>query len=1531
VPTIFRATIGDLNADGRLDIVAAAVGTSNNVGIFLQSSPQTLTITSANTMIVDGTLTVTTTTTAVGGGGSLNYNIINGSGSAIVDSNGLITAISAGDVTLTVNISGDTDYQGTSTDQLITISKGTPTLIFNSSNALAMGDSLTASVSSTATYARGGAITFSISAGSGSATVDETTGYLTATGAGTVILMAMSAGDNDYHSVIQSQTITITKETPTLTITSSNSMLVDDAFTATVTTTATVSSGGALTFSITAGSGSATVNSNTGFINAIGAGTVTLNVSSAGDTNYYSNSTSQEITIGMTTPTFTIASTNTLSVDESITVSTTAGHDIGTLSYSIFNGTGSAFVDTNGILTAISAGDLTLTVTSAGNSDYNGTSVDQLIIVTKGTPALSIISANTVALGANLQAVTTTTATYGRGGAVTFSITAGSGSATVDTNTGLITTISAGSVTLTAMSAGDADYNPATANQLITIQKATPTLTITSSNTLPVDDILTATVTTTATVSSGGAITFSITAGSGSATVNTNTGLITGISIGTVTLTASSAGDVNYYSATTSQLITIGQATPTLTITSANSISVGDSMTATVNTTATGGRGGAITFSITNGTGSASVNSTTGFITANSIGTVTLTVGSAGDANYHPASASQLITIASNIPTTISSFSPASGPISTTVTINGTNFASTPSNNVVFFGAVQATVLTASPSVLTVKVPYGANYQHISVTRLSTNSTAYSAKPFIVTFSSNGTPNFANDGTLTVSGALLTYHMALGDLNGDGKPDLVVVDNNSGTSSATVGLDSPGNNNVYVFLNTSSPSGVISYVLNSTLTLPFNYGPAYEPGYIAALSIPGIRDYVSDGSNNVAGVAIKDMDGDGKPDVAITFKNERIDGIAVANGGSSCGNIIVTLNTYTTYSLAAFRNATANGSSSLTFNSPSLATFEGLANNSTNAPGQSVSTLSFAGGGFCDYFNVNSAATGDGNHRYIRNWYSSTIPASSQIHLPYGRNITLADFDGDGKPDVAIAKELTNTVSIYRNTSTSGTVSFATSQIFTVGSTSSYDLAAGDLDRDGKPDLIITNNGSANVTILKNNSTPGTLSFATAATLSVGTNPQALALGDFDGDGNLDLAVANNGANSVSLFRNTNATTGTISFPGTASLTLASGTNPFGLTLGDVDGDGKVDLAVENTGSSTVQVFKNITLGSSLSFTAGASYATGSSPQGVVMGDMNGDGKPDLAVTNAATGVSFLRNLITGPVAVITSFSPTSGPISTTVTISGTNFNATASRNAVFFGATQATVTGATSTSLTVIVPYGANYQYISVTNLDENTTAYSAKPFVVTYPTAVGGINDFASKIDLAVGSSPNESLVKDFNGDGKPDIIVANTSSNNCTVFFNTSTVGALSFTSSTLAVGSDVLGIAADDLDGDGRPDLILSTNSSTNVFVYRNTSTTSSIGFTYIGSPLIAGSTNEWTVLVGDVDLDGRPDIGVTNNAGANTISIFKNTSISGTISFASKVDFSTGTNPFGGVMGDFDGDGKVDLAITNQGKYCICVA
>lgn len=176
-------------------------------------------------------------------------------------------------------------------------------------------------------------------------------------------------------------------------------------------------------------------------------------------------------------------------------------------------------------------------------------------LVNKQTPKLTINVSTTMSEGSTAIALVTSSAGKA-GGAITYVIQAGSGSATVNPTSGLITAVSVGTVTLTANSAGDAAYNSATASQLITIGpktgKASQTVSIDPLGTMIEGNVLTAVVKGAKTT-----VTYTIIAGSGSATVDPATGEVTAINAGDVTLIATAAADATYDEATDSQPITI--------------------------------------------------------------------------------------------------------------------------------------------------------------------------------------------------------------------------------------------------------------------------------------------------------------------------------------------------------------------------------------------------------------------------------------------------------------------------------------------------------------------------------------------------------------------------------------------------------------------------------------------------------------------------------------------------------------------------------------------------------------------------------------------------------------------------------------------------------------------------------------------------------------------------------------------------------------------------------------------------------------
>src|SRR5207237_5072267 len=166
---------------------------------------------------------------------------------------------------------------------------------------------------------------------------------------------------------------------------------------------------------------------------------------------------------------------------------------------------------------------------------------------------------------------------------------------------------------------------------------------------------------------------------------------------------------------------------------------------------------------------------------------------------------------------------------------------------------------------------------------------------------------------------------------------------------------------------------------------------------------------------------------------------------------------------------------------------------------------------------------------------------------------------------------------------------------------------------------------------------------------ALAGDFAVGTSPYSVAMGDFNGDGHLDLAVANGGSNDVSVLLGN----GDGTFRAARNFDAGLGGGPLWVAVGDFNRDGKLDLVVANSSSDSVGVLLGNgdgTFGPALTFPAG-----GSQPQSVAVGDFNGDGKPDLAVA------SYYSNNVTvllgkgdgtfGPATVVQTFAANASPI----------------------------------------------------------------------------------------------------------------------------------------------------------------------------------------------------------------------------------------------------------------------------------------
>jgi hypothetical protein len=193
-------------------------------------------------------------------------------------------------------------------------------------------------------------------------------------------------------------------------------------------------------------------------------------------------------------------------------------------------------------------------------------------------------------------------------------------------------------------------------------------------------------------------------------------------------------------------------------------------------------------------------------------------------------------------------------------------------------------------------------------------------------------------------------------------------------------------------------------------------------------------------------------------------------------------------------------------------------------------------------------------------------------------------------------------------------------------------------VTLGDLNGDGKLDLAVANFNSSTVSVLLNTTGPGGAlpSFSGIQEFATGDGPASVSMGDLNGDGKLDLLVANFAFDTVSVLLNTTASGSAIS-SFSANGEFATGTGPIYVTLGDLNEDGRLDLAVANFNSNNVSVLLNITApgAATPSFAAKQDFVTGGAPVSVAVADLNLDGKPDLAVAdlNVST-LSVLLNTI---------------------------------------------------------------------------------------------------------------------------------------------------------------------------------------------------------------------------------------------------------------------------------------------------------
>jgi hypothetical protein len=465
-------------------------------------------------------------------------------------------------------------------------------------------------------------------------------------------------------------------------------------------------------------------------------------------------------------------------------------------------------------------------------------------------------------------------------------------------------------------------------------------------------------------------------------------------------------------------------------------------------------------------------------------------------------------------------------------------------------------------------------------------------------------------------------------------------------------------------------------------------------------------------------------------------------------------------------------------------------------------------------------------------------------------------------------------------------------------------------IAASDFDGDGIMDLVVANRFSSDVSVLLG---LGDGTYREQVSYPTGAGPADVAIGDFNGDGHDDLATANQFSGNVSILLGVGD--GTFA----PQALLPAGFDPRELALGDLNNDGVLDLVVANAASHNVSVLLGVGDGT---FTPADTLAVGMGPQSLVIGDFDNNGHNDIAVANRTSGdVSILLSDAAGGFLAEQRVDVGDEPTS----ITAGDFNGD--------GRTDLAVANALSDDVSILIGQGdGTFQTGEAINIrmalegdiagDFTSTLLAADfnndgrlDLAVTHSNdplvavALGqGDGTFAARHLVTVTGQPQDLVVADLDGDSRLDLATAGGLLNVASVRIG---LGDGSFQETQrFSVGDEPRDLIAGDFDNDGRADLVVANLHDTSVLLGQGDGT--------LAEQMRLPGGDPRAIATGDFNRDGRTDLATANLVGGD-VSVRLGL---GDGTYSDAVSFDVGDQPASIIAADLDGDGFVDLATAN---------